>query len=845
MHCNIFKTVLILLCFCAEVRAQDRNITGKVGNTQGEALVYANIVILDAVDSSHVAHSNTDGNGNYRISFRDRAGGVFIRASYLGYKSHDKPVTAETLGMDFILESSSEILPKAVIRSRMLGATIKGDTIAYNLDKYTDGTEQTLKDILQKLPGIEVDENGKVSAQGKPVEHLLIDGKEFFLNQSQMATRNLPAKLVGGVDLINNYTDLSILGDSKPQGISALNISIKEEYRNRITGTLTGAGGIETKYSAKSNLFQFGSNLGTAFIGDAGNTGQMAFTLYDYIQFQGGASVLARNSRIPNTFTLDNTNYPRESFSEEVRSKPSETGAVNFSYIPNKKLRINSYIIGNHQTQKGEESIRQTFVDNSGANIDILNKRLYEKNAFWFTNMYLSGDWKPSENFFVSNRLMFSGQNMNYNTDIVKFGMHSADTMLSELQFAPVDLKNYLLMLYRTPRGLLSVDVFYRYYDNRFSLDLDSDSRFLGLPLQTPLSGGLYSAVQDNEAGSQELFAKAKYSYALPHKISLVPQFGISYSSQDKNTVLFQRDGDVDRYFSPENEYVNSVLYDNFDVYGGLDITKSAGIFRFEAGLEGHYHRTLLKTGQDFETEKWSLHPYLRSSIYFSAAHYLSATFFTGQSMRQIDLLGGNMAAISHQAVRHGSTTDCFSPQQSAMLHYVFSNFNIGTTLNLTLSYDKTDNTYGYDMIPYYDYSENILRRIGSVENVRSRFHLRQSLGDLPFDVGLDINASSQSGINFVNSKENKIVVNSIGSNLTVMSFSQSIVNGELGFEVLLNQNKSSLANRSMNLLTLTPAGKIRIKGSERWFVNSSLRYYKYDSKDTKMNVAVLDATFH
>ncbi|MDR0724917.1 MAG: carboxypeptidase-like regulatory domain-containing protein [Prevotellaceae bacterium] len=827
------------------MHAQDRNIAGTISNAQGEALVYANIVVFDASDSSHVTHSNTNKNGEYRVGFRDRAGGVFIRASYLGYKSQDRHVTAETSQIDFVLENSSEILPKAVVRNRMLGATVKGDTIAYNIDKYTDGTEQTLKDILQKLPGIEVDENGKVSAQGKPVEHLLIDGKEFFLNQSQMATRNLPAKLVGGVDLINNYTDLSILGDSKPQGISALNISIKEEYKNRITGTLAGAGGIDAKYSAKSNLFRFGKDLGTAFIGDAGNTGQMAFTLYDYIQFQGGASVLARNSRIPSTFTLDNTDYPRESFSEEVKSKPGETGAINFSYVPNKKFRINSYIIGNHQTQKGEEFIRQTLVDGSGAGMDIMNKRKYEKNSFLFTNMYLSGDYKPSENFFISDRLMFSGQNMGYNTDIVKLGAHSFDTIVSRRRFAPVDLKNYLLALYRTGRGLLSVDVFYRYYDNRFSLELDSDAEFLGLPLQTPLSGGLYSAVQDNSAGSQELFAKAKYSYSIPYGINLVPQFGISYSSQNKNTLLFQRDAENDYSFSPENEYVNNVLYNNLDAYGGLDIAKVAGIFRFEAGIEGHYHRTAVKEEQDVKVEKWSLHPYLRSMVYFNAAHHLSVTFFTGRKMRPIDQLGGNKAAVSYQSIGYGSTTDYFSPQRSAAIQYTLSNFSKGTTLNLTFTYDKTDNNYGSDVIPYYDYSESVVRYIGSTEMFRSRLHFRQGLGNLPFDVNFDISANTQSGKNFVNSNENRIAVNNINSNLTVVSFAQSVVNGELGCEVLWSQSRSSLANRTMNLLTLTPVGKIRIKGSEQWFINSSLRYHKYDSEDTKMNVAVLDATFH
>jgi hypothetical protein len=841
-------SILLSLSLCFSLNAQDRTITGKVSNTRGEPLVYVNVVALDARDTSHVAHANTDKNGHYRVVLREADKSVFVRASYLGYKSQDKPATAEMQQIDFVLEKSSEILPPAVVRSRMLGATIKGDTIAYNLEKYTDGTEQTLKDILQKLPGIEVDENGKVSAQGKQVDHLLIDGKEFFLNQSQMATRNLPAKLVEGVDLINNYTDLSILGDSKPQGISALNISIKDEHKGRITGTLAGAGGVDTKYSAKSNLFQFNRDLGLAFIGDAGNTGQMAFTLYDYIQFQGGASMFTRNSRIPNTFTLDDTDYPQESFSEEVMSKPSETGAINFSYIPSKKFRINSFIIGNHQTQKGEETVKRTTGYETGETMEIYRTRLNEKNDFLFTNAYLSGDYKPSEDFFISNRMMFSGQNMGYNTTVAQFGMHSVDNMLSRSRSSPVDLRDYLLALYRTGRGLLSVDVYYRYYGKNTLLELDSDSDFLGLPFDTLPPGSLYRAVQDRNSSSQEVFAKAKYAYSSPLKILFTPQFGISYSTQDLNTQLFRRNDEDDYYFDPANEYVNNVLYNNVDVYGGLDVMKKTGMFGITGGLEGHYHRVSGSREERFAADKWSLFSYLRSTLYFSTAHHLTVIFFTGQKMRQINWLSDNMTVIDYKTVKHGSVSDYFLPQLSANLQYTLSDFKRGTTLNFMFSFERTDNNYVSNVIPHSDYSENIVNAdfyAGVNDFIRSRLHLRQALGNLPVDVNLNINGNSSSTTNYINSTANKMTANGIDVDLMLLGFSRRAINGELGCKVTWNKFNNSSVNRSIELLTVIPAGKLRIKGSERWFMTSTFRYFKYDAQDTKMDVAVLDAAFH
>jgi hypothetical protein len=838
--------VVILLSSCLSLNAQnERNITGKVTNTEGGILSNSNVAVLSAVDSSYIAYSTTDSKGNYKINFAGE--NVFVRVSYLGYRTQEKSVDETTSQLDFVLESTTNILPPLIVKGRYLGAIVKGDTISYNLDKYNDGTEQTLKDILKKLPGIEVDEEGEVSAQGKKIDRLLIDGKEFFLNQSQMATRNLPAKLVEGVDLINNYTDLSVLGDSKPMGITALNVTIKEKYKGRLSGTLTGAGGINTKYSAKSNLFNFNKNFGLALIGDVGNTGEMAFTLNDYIKFQRNITQITRYNKSSDAIVLDMQNIPRPAFSEDVRTKPSETAAVNLNYIPNKKLKINSYLIANHQAQKGTQSVNRRLIDD---NKNIYNQILDNKNKFLFSNLYFSGDYKHSNNLFISNRAMVSAENRGYNTGIMNFQNDIFDTLLSNDKSTSFDLRDYMLLLYKTERGdVLNVDVQYRYYNRPVTLDLESDFIMLGLPLRAPEQTDMYHAIQDNKQSANEIIVQSAFSLRLKNGIMFIPQFGINYSAQNINTLLAQYDAGKYYYFDPLDNFTNDVAYNNFDLSTGFHLRKNTkGIFRYEIGLEGHYHSSSKRNKEEYSTrEKWNLSPYLHTSLYFSGVHRLQASFGTSQQLRQINDLLDNKIITDYKSVVQGSMTDYLYPQSSATLSYVFSDFYKGTTLIFVLHYNDKQYPSSYNYVSHGRYSESYLKESDNSQTFTSLLQFKQGLGSSPFEIKIDSRYTNMSYSNFINDAKSEVSLNNVKGELSIVSYSKGILNGELGCEYSWIENKIKLTETqtTTTLINLAPYGKIRLKTHKDWFISTALRHSNYDTKNIKRKITYLDAAFH
>ena len=111
--------------------------------------------------------------------------------------------------------------------------TIKGDTIIYNADSFTNGSERKLEDVLKKLPGVEVNDAGEIEIEGKRVEKVMIDGKDFFDGDSKLATKNIPSNAVDKIQVLRNYSDVGQLsGVQNNQDRFAINIKLKEGKKN-------------------------------------------------------------------------------------------------------------------------------------------------------------------------------------------------------------------------------------------------------------------------------------------------------------------------------------------------------------------------------------------------------------------------------------------------------------------------------------------------------------------------------------------------------------------------------------------------------------------------------------
>lgn len=176
-----------------------------------------------------------------------------IRIRKMGYKEREVALSDIHKGiLRITLEEKTELLPEFVFRIPAIER--KSDTIVYNASSFISTQDTYLRDLLEKLPGVRINESGIVYYQGEPIKRFYIEGKDLLGSQYAQATNNLSADVVSKVEVLEHHQDVKILQGIVPEERSSMNIILKDSYKVRPFGYLEGGMGYKpTLYEAKAN----------------------------------------------------------------------------------------------------------------------------------------------------------------------------------------------------------------------------------------------------------------------------------------------------------------------------------------------------------------------------------------------------------------------------------------------------------------------------------------------------------------------------------------------------------------------------------------------------------------
>ena len=222
------KKLLLLAIFMVTMFTSAQvKLTGIVKDSIGEPLEMANILAINKVTKKMASYGFSDAKGRFKLDL-ERNGTFNVKISYVGMKSVD--FTVETKSSDIeknITLDYDDSLEGINIVSKM-PVTIKGDTIVYNADSFKNGSERKLEDVLKKIPGMEVNDEGEIEIEGKKVGKVMVDGKDFFDGDTKLATKNIPANAVDKVEVLKNFGEVSQLrGVQNNEDNIAINIKLK------------------------------------------------------------------------------------------------------------------------------------------------------------------------------------------------------------------------------------------------------------------------------------------------------------------------------------------------------------------------------------------------------------------------------------------------------------------------------------------------------------------------------------------------------------------------------------------------------------------------------------------
>ncbi|HOY15443.1 MAG TPA: carboxypeptidase regulatory-like domain-containing protein, partial [Saprospiraceae bacterium] len=276
----------------ALVYGQNFNITGKVTDTLDSPLVFSSVMLLE-MDSTLVDFSQTDIGGFYDFK-KVPAGSYIVKATYLGYipvtqtvQSSGSNVKVETLRLTEIATELMEV----VIKAAKAPMKMRGDTIEYDASTFKVPQGSTVEDLLRRLPGMEVDQDGTLRSDGRDITKVTVEGKDFFGGDPKAVTKNLPAEGVSKVQVFDKKSE-----EEKLTGIKGntdqkeMNITLKDEFKKGGFGkVIVGAGSVE-RGEIKGNYNKFNDKHQFSLVGVANNTGRNGLNWDDYQDFMGAQS---------------------------------------------------------------------------------------------------------------------------------------------------------------------------------------------------------------------------------------------------------------------------------------------------------------------------------------------------------------------------------------------------------------------------------------------------------------------------------------------------------------------------------------------------------------------------
>lgn len=276
----MIRRILLLLSLAfGMLHAMAFSIKGKVLDENSEPMMQASVRVLKP-DSTLLKGVLTNEDGAFTISGIN-AGNYIVETSFVGYDSQSRNIkisNADITLKPIEMQAGALMLREAEVVGVRTPVKVMQDTVEYNADAYRTQPNAVVEDLLKRLPGVEVDSEGKITANGKSVTKILIDGKEFFADDPKVASRNLPVDMVDKLQVVDRKSDLArITGVDDGEEETVINLTVKKGMNNGWFGNAEAGYGTDDKYKANFIVNRFWNGNQITLLGNFNNVNELGF----------------------------------------------------------------------------------------------------------------------------------------------------------------------------------------------------------------------------------------------------------------------------------------------------------------------------------------------------------------------------------------------------------------------------------------------------------------------------------------------------------------------------------------------------------------------------------------
>ncbi len=595
--------LFLCVCFCsASLQSHSQTISaaaipagfpvsGTVADTLNNTkLQYAAVVIIRAKDSTLATFARTDAAGKF-VTAALPPGRYRLLITYPGFADYtdrlevaDKPVDIGTVPM-----STSEHLLKEFVLSRKSAAiVIRGDTTEYNADSFRVQSGATVEDLLKKLPGLQVDKDGKITAQGEQVQKILVDGEEFFSDDPAVVTKSLQAAVLDKVQVYDKKSDAATFtGIDDGERTKTINLQLKENMKRGLFGKAVAAGGPSLskengvkggffENQAMVNLFR-GKRQFSAF-GIMSNTGTVGLSWRDADRYGSGMSGGTYDEETGVYFfegaDVDEGMFGQEysgegvptvwtgglHFADKFGAKDAQHVSANYRYskknVEIDGTTITQYILPDSGYVRTEH--RSTFNTSMRHGGDGLYEWTIDTNSNVKLTVSGSTGEKTGAGVYATDTRGVSGTLINTS--------NRAATNSSSTQSLNADL-SYRRKFHKAGRNM-SIELRENYNRSDGSGYLNAGNVYYTDGLRTGADS--LDQLKKNKGMTATLNGKFSYTEPLSKKFFLTARYGLTTAANTSERLSYNRAGTGDWSDTPDSLYSSSYAYDVFTQDGGI-----------------------------------------------------------------------------------------------------------------------------------------------------------------------------------------------------------------------------------------------------------------------------------
>ncbi|WP_440880157.1 carboxypeptidase regulatory-like domain-containing protein [Tenacibaculum sp. C7A-26P2] len=760
------KILIVVICMATWTSIAQITMRGIVKDSIGVGLEMANVIAINKQTKKLDSYGFTDSKGNYKLNLKKNAN-YTVKVSYVGNKtvSRDVATKEENLQMDFTLEPDDSL--DEVNVTYKMPVTVKGDTIVYNADSFTSGTEKKLGDVLKKLPGVEVNDEGEIQVEGKKVSKVMVEGKDFFDGDSKLATKNIPADAIDKVEVLKNHSEVRQLsGVTDNQDNIAINLKLKEGKKNFWFGEVSAGLGIATedeRYIAHPKLFYYSPKYSVNIITDVNNIGEVPFTIRDYFNFTGGFRSMGSTNGTEFNVGSNDISFL---MLRNNRAKEIETqfGAVNFSYAPKKTWDISGFAIYSGNRTDMEENTERLY---SNTNIDrnnlppISDKIIDTERTSDVTTQRsniglfkLSSSYKPnSDNQFDYDILTkVSDQKQNISTLSTRTYLNADEEIVpihQRTEQSPFSVKqnlNYYYTLDNKNIFALEMQHLWQNEDPFYNAILEelSFANLIGLDI----SANPFNVEQEKFVKTNKLDGKLDYYHILNAKSNLNFTLGTTLSTQKFNSTIFET-LNGNRTPITNTDAVNDVDFSFEDVFLGLHYKFVSGIFTFNQGFTLHnYLSKNTQLGTEVKNEFTQILPDASIKVNLKKSETLQLSYRMQTTFTDVNSLAKGYVFNNYNSLYAGNRDLENALSHNIDLSYFSFNMFSYTNIFAVISYNKriddiASNTAFLDV-------NQIRTSVNSLfpnETIFGRFNYDKSFRKFKLTIGGDITYSKSNSL--------------------------------------------------------------------------------------------------